>query len=53
MPLYRKYPTRQEMKSRDSRKRLRNQIFWENKLAGNRERALRKKAKKEAANAIC
>jgi len=44
---YRAYPTDKEMPVRMSRKRLRNVIFYENKLAGNRARAARKKAKKD------
>lgn len=45
---YRKYPTALEVPHRDTRKKLRKQIFEENKLAGNRARAERRKEKKGA-----
>ena len=47
---YRAYPTEKDTPSRMTRKRLRREIFLENKLAGNRARAERKKEKKDDKN---
>lgn len=46
---YRAYPTVKDTPNRMTRKRARREVFLENKLAGNRARAERRK---EKANAV-
>ena len=45
MTYYRAYPTAKDTPNRMTRKRARREVFAENKLAGNKARAERRKAK--------